>query len=127
MFVETIFPNEEIAMKHTLNILIASCCACTSLAADNLESNKPTRFVRIELPGDKRILTLAEVEVFVAGKNIAPGGKATQSFIDDRVASPVSIMPNGVLNTLDKEQILDLLAYLLAGGNADADAFKHQH
>ena len=47
--------------------------------------------------------------------------------IDDRVASLISIMPSGVLNTLDKEQILDLLAYLLAGGNADAAAFKHHH
>lgn len=47
--------------------------------------------------------------------------------IDDRVASPVSIMPSGLLNTLDKEQILDLLAYLLAGGRADDPAFHHHH
>jgi hypothetical protein len=47
--------------------------------------------------------------------------------IDDRIASRVSIMPIGLLNTLDKEQILDLLAYLLAGGNADDAAFKHHH
>ncbi|MEO6740772.1 MAG: PVC-type heme-binding CxxCH protein [Chthoniobacteraceae bacterium] len=42
-------------------------------------TGKPARFVRIELPGDKRILTLAEVEVLSGGKNIAPTGKATQS------------------------------------------------
>ena len=42
-------------------------------------SGKAARFVRIELPGDKRVLTLAEVEVFSGGKNIASGGKATQS------------------------------------------------
>jgi len=42
-------------------------------------TGKPARFVRIELPGDKRILTLAEVEVFSAGKNIAREGKASQS------------------------------------------------
>ena len=42
-------------------------------------TGKPARFVRIELPGDKRILTLAEVEVFSGGRNIAAGGKATQS------------------------------------------------
>ena len=40
---------------------------------------KPARFVRIELPGDKRILTLAEVEVICRGINLAPNGKATQS------------------------------------------------
>ncbi len=47
--------------------------------------------------------------------------------IDDRVTSPVSIMPSGLLNTLDKEQILDLLAYLLAGGDAQDAAFSHHH
>ena len=44
-----------------------------------MTTGKPARFVRIELPGDKRILTLAEVEVMSGGKNIAPTGKATQS------------------------------------------------
>ena len=50
-----------------------------------------------------------------------------QSSIDARRTSPLSIMPNSLLNTLEKDQILDLLAYLLAGGNADDAAFKHKH
>jgi len=37
------------------------------------------RFVRIELPGDQRTLTLAEVEVLSGGKNIAAKGSAEQS------------------------------------------------
>ncbi|MHB1422711.1 MAG: PVC-type heme-binding CxxCH protein [Gemmataceae bacterium] len=36
------------------------------------------RYVRIELPGRRRTLTLAEVEVFSNGSNIAPRGKASQ-------------------------------------------------
>jgi len=40
------------------------------------------RFVRIELPGRRRVLTLAEVEVFSEGKNIARGGKAKQISTD---------------------------------------------
>lgn len=47
--------------------------------------------------------------------------------IDDRVTSPLSIMPSAQLNTLDKEQILDLLAYLLSGGNPEDAAFHHHH
>ena len=35
--------------------------------------------MRIELPGEKRIISLAEVQVFEGDKNIAPGGKAPQS------------------------------------------------
>jgi len=37
------------------------------------------RYVRIELPGQRRTLTLAEVEVLSDGRNIARGGKAGQS------------------------------------------------
>jgi len=37
------------------------------------------RYVRVELPGEQKILSLAEVQVFSAGSNIAPSGKATQS------------------------------------------------
>lgn len=36
------------------------------------------RFVRIELPGKEKTLTLAEVEVFSDGKNVARQGKASQ-------------------------------------------------
>ncbi len=53
--------------------------AASPVAAATIATSKPARFVRIELPGDKRILTLAEVEVISGGKNVARGGKATQS------------------------------------------------
>ena len=42
-------------------------------------ADKTARFVRIELPGSKRILTLAEVQIFSGDKNVAGTGKATQS------------------------------------------------
>ena len=37
------------------------------------------RFVRIELPGKQKILSLAEVQVFSGGQNVAQGKNATQS------------------------------------------------
>jgi putative heme-binding domain-containing protein len=37
------------------------------------------RYVRVELPGKRKTLTLAEVEVYSDGRNIARQGKATQS------------------------------------------------
>ncbi|MFM8216534.1 MAG: DUF1553 domain-containing protein, partial [Pirellula sp.] len=39
------------------------------------------RYVRVELPGSNRILSLAEVEVFANGENIAKKGTATQSSV----------------------------------------------
>ena len=40
------------------------------------------RFVRVEIPGKEKILSLAEVQVFSAGQNVATAGKATQSTTD---------------------------------------------
>ena len=37
--------------------------------------------------------------------------------------STVSMMPAGLLNTMDKEDILDLMAYLIAGGKPDHQLF----
>ena len=43
---------------------------------------KHARFVRIELPGEKHVLSLAEVQVFSSGENVATRGKASQSSVD---------------------------------------------
>ncbi|MEX0867876.1 MAG: DUF1553 domain-containing protein [Pirellulales bacterium] len=40
------------------------------------------RYVRVELPGDGAILSLAEVQVFAGEQNVALGGAATQSSVD---------------------------------------------
>lgn len=40
------------------------------------------RFVRVELPGREKILSLAEVQVFRGTNNIAPAGEARQSTTD---------------------------------------------
>lgn len=40
------------------------------------------RFVRVELPGAEKILSLAEVQAFEGSENVARGGKATQSSTD---------------------------------------------
>jgi putative heme-binding domain-containing protein len=47
------------------------------------------------------------------------------SEIRERQPQTSSTMPLGLLNSLSKEQILDLLAYLEAGGNPQPHAHKH--
>jgi hypothetical protein len=61
------------------------------------------------------------------GPTAAQVQKVTKSAIKSRRPSALSLMPAGLVNTLDKEQILDLLAYLLAEGNARHAAFQHAH
>lgn len=59
---------------------------------------------------------------------IGPGESLIQKFAKKDIArrepQTQSLMPAGLLNLLSREQILDLLAYLEAGGNPQHAAFK---
>ncbi|MFT6182157.1 MAG: azurin/glucose/arabinose dehydrogenase [Akkermansiaceae bacterium] len=72
-------------MKFLLPLL-----ALTSVAS----AQKDARFVRIDLPGKGRILTLAEVEVVSGGKNIARAGKASQSTTSNNAGAERAIDGN---------------------------------
>ncbi len=52
------------------------------------------RFVRIEIPGSQKILSLAEVQVFQGAENVARTGKATQSSTDYDGPPPLAIDGN---------------------------------
>lgn len=44
--------------------------------------------------------------------------------IDEMITSNVSMMPKGLLNTLNQDELLDLMAYLLSRGDRKHPAFK---
>jgi len=50
-----------------------------------------------------------------------------RSEIEEDTRSPISIMPKGLLDKLTREEILDLIAYLIAKGDAKAPMFQGQH
>jgi putative heme-binding domain-containing protein len=50
----------------------------SEIASGSKDKGLYGRYVRIELPGKQRTLTLAEVEVFSDSRNVARSGKATQ-------------------------------------------------
>jgi len=43
--------------------------------------------------------------------------------IEEMKPSPVSMMPEGLLNTLNREEVLDLAAYLMSRGDRNADYY----
>ncbi len=50
-----------------------------------------------------------------------------KSSIDERVKSTASIMPQGLLDKLTADEILDLLGYVIAGGNEKHPLFQTEH
>lgn len=63
---------------------------------------------------------------FVVLTDPLQGGKSEvkKSDVKSRNASKISPMPEALLNSFSREEILDLLAYLLSNGRADAAAFQ---
>jgi len=49
------------------------------------------------------------------------------SEIAARHKSPTSLMPKGLLDKLSREEILDLIAYVIARGNPDLPLFHGGH
>ncbi|MNY68096.1 hypothetical protein D3C86_2058040 [compost metagenome] len=47
--------------------------------------------------------------------------------VQDIKVSEVSIMPPGTLNVLNPEELRDLMAYLMSGGNENNDVYKKKN
>jgi putative heme-binding domain-containing protein len=47
-----------------------------------------------------------------------------QRRVEETKPSPVSMMPEGLLDTLNRDEVLDLMAYILSRGDRNQDVFK---
>ncbi|MFP6737467.1 MAG: c-type cytochrome, partial [Planctomycetota bacterium] len=72
--------------------------------------------------------TAKQVKVIVNPLAKAAPAVVDKSAIVARRKLPNSIMPEGLLNRLSREEIIDLIAYVLSGGDAGSKLFKaHKH
>lgn len=74
-------PSKGAGRNPDGNFVLSRFSASVS-GADQSSAPPKGRFVRIELPGKSKILSLAEVQVFQGNENVARKGKATQSSVD---------------------------------------------
>lgn len=73
-----------------------------------------------------RIINLAGDSMTVNTDMLDPSALVSidRKLVEEIVPSKTSMMPNGLLNTLNDEEILDLMAYLLSRGNRNHKAFQ---
>ena len=73
-----------------------------------------------------RVIVEENEKLFVMTSPFAPDDHLAVNAADvkKRSAYPVSMMPPGLINTLNKDELLDLVAYLLSGGNQNDKAFR---
>ncbi len=73
-----------------------------------------------------RVANLSNDTIMVIQNMLDPGNLTAlnRNEIEAFKPSTTSQMPAGLLDTLNKKELLDLVAYLRSGGNPDDDAFK---
>jgi len=113
--------------KHTLEHLVRS------LVEPSKDIDDKYRSVTLALDSGK-ILTGMVVEETADTMSLVidplAKGKPTvvsKDSIDAQKKSDVSLMPKGLLNKLNREEIIDLLAFIYAGGKKDHMLFKGHH
>ncbi|MDB6005648.1 MAG: Cytochrome c-containing lipoprotein, partial [Prosthecobacter sp.] len=62
----------------------------------------------------------------VATNPTAPGDitEVRSDKITSRQVSPVSLMPPGLINSMSQDEVADLIAYILSGGDKRSKMFK---
>jgi putative heme-binding domain-containing protein len=73
-----------------------------------------------------RVVNL-NAERLMVSENMLDPGKLTsvnREEIEEMTVSRTSMMPNGLLNNLSRDEVLDLVAYLQSGGDPDASVFQ---
>lgn len=73
-----------------------------------------------------RIINLNGEDLTVMPNMLDPNGLVNidRRKVEEMKPSPVSMMPEGLLNTLNEQEVLDLMAYLLSRGDREAPYFR---
>lgn len=73
-----------------------------------------------------RIVNLNDNMLMVNPDMLAPNNMVSikRDQIEEMKKSPVSLMPDALLNSLNRDEVLDLMAYLLSRGNREAPMFQ---
>ena len=73
-----------------------------------------------------RIVNLAGDSIRINTNMLDPNAQEgiDRKLIDEIVPSKVSMMPKGMLNTLNEDEVLDLMAFLLSRGDRNSPMFK---
>ncbi|MDB6072140.1 MAG: heme-binding protein [Verrucomicrobiales bacterium] len=113
-----------IANRYTMRDLLDNIMEPSKVISDQYESTLIEKTDGSSVVG--RIVKEEGDVVSVAENPLAPAQVTTinQSNIKTRAKYPVSAMPPALLYSLNKDEVLDLFAFLLSGGDPNDKAFK---
>ncbi len=110
--------------RYTMRDFMENIVTPSKVISDQYESHEITKKDGSTVIG--RVIVEENGKVFVAINPFAP--QDTLAIDEKEIASrkpyAISMMPPGMINALNPQELLDLLAYVMTGGNAQDQAFK---
>ncbi len=109
--------------RYTLRDLLENIIDPSKVISDQYDSHEITKKDGSILIG--RIVVEENEKVFLMTNPFAPNDHMAiaESDIAKKGTRKVSMMPPGLINSLNQDELLDLIAYLVSGGNAKDKAF----
>ncbi|HBJ83704.1 MAG TPA: heme-binding protein, partial [Verrucomicrobiales bacterium] len=110
--------------RYTLRDLLENIIDPSKVISDQYDSHEITKKDGSILIG--RIVVEENEKVFLMTNPFAPNDHMAinESDIAKKGTRKVSMMPPGLINSLNQDELLDLIAYLVSGGNPKDKAFQ---
>ena len=110
--------------RYSIRDLLENIIEPSAVISDQFGSEQIERADGEAIVG--RVVGEEDGELLIMANPFAPDDKTKVklSAIKARKPFPVSMMPPGLINSLNEEELKDLLAYILSGGNESDAMFK---
>jgi putative heme-binding domain-containing protein len=110
--------------RYSMRDLLENIVDPSKVISDQYESTLIEKVDGSSIVG--RVVKEEGDKISVAENPLQPNQLTTlsQSDVKTRNKYPISAMPPGLLNSLNKDEVLDLVAFLLSGGNKEDKVFK---
>lgn len=110
--------------RYTMRDLMENIVDPSKVISDQYDSHEITKKDGSVLVG--RIVVEEDGKVFMMTNPFAPNDQMAiaESDIAKKGTRKVSMMPPGLINSLNQDELLDLVAYLVSGGNANDKVFQ---
>jgi putative heme-binding domain-containing protein len=112
-----------VARRYNARTMLEAIIEPSKVVSDQYEANIFVLNSGKQVVG--RVVNLSNDTLMVCENMLEPGKltNVARGDIEETLVSKTSMMPNGLINTLNKDEILDLIAYLQSGGDPDSPIF----
>ncbi|MBC7964542.1 MAG: c-type cytochrome [Fuerstia sp.] len=112
-----------VARRYNARTMLEAIIEPSKVVSDQYEANIFVLDSGKQVVG--RVVNLNNDKIMVCENMLEPGNltNVSRDEIEETLVSKTSMMPNGLINTLNKDEVLDLVAYLQSGGDPDSPVF----